>query len=321
MESLRLAGADVLEDMLLQFDETVFKWLLKDRTTGKNIIWGTSDYEDKGRGYGAKDEVKIPLITGANSGFIQPRVLKAREQQTGRTRSNAEVFTPSWICNAQNNLIDEAWFGRKDPFNTTSEDDKEWHAVREKIVFPDTEGHTWQDYVSENRLEITCGEAPYLASRYDAVTGEPITDIMERIGLLDRKLRIVNENTDNEEDWLKWAYKAYQGTYAYEMQGDSLLIARENLLLTFADNKFYKFGTEATVDELRKIALILSWNIWQMDGITNCIPFTGKAEEPDVEQMVFGGFEQEQEICDPIPCIIKDWKAKETLEYRSMIKR
>jgi hypothetical protein len=29
----------------------------------------------------------------------------------------AEVFTPSWICNAQNNLIDNTWFGRDNVFN------------------------------------------------------------------------------------------------------------------------------------------------------------------------------------------------------------
>ena len=48
------------------------------------------------------------------------------------------------------------------------------------------------------RLEISCGEAPYLVSRYDTVMGETIP-ISQRIGLLDRKLRVVSENTDTEE--------------------------------------------------------------------------------------------------------------------------
>ena len=95
MESLRLTGADIFEDMLLKFDETVFKWLLKDCTTEKNIIWGTTDYEEKGKGHGAKDKAKIPLITGTNSVCIQPRVLKAREQKKGRTYGIAEIFTHS----------------------------------------------------------------------------------------------------------------------------------------------------------------------------------------------------------------------------------
>lgn len=47
------------------------------------------------------------------------------------------------------------------------------------------------------RLEISCGEAPYLVSRYDSVTGKTIK-IKNRIGLLDRKLRIVSENIEEE---------------------------------------------------------------------------------------------------------------------------
>lgn len=57
--------------------------------------------------------------------------------------------------------------------------------------------------MDSKRLEITCGEAPYIVSRYDAATGE-IIPIERRIGILDRKLRVVNENTETEEDWLFW---------------------------------------------------------------------------------------------------------------------
>ncbi len=53
----------------------------------------------------------------------------------------------------------------------------------------------WEDYIDSKRLEITYGEAPYLVSRYDASTGEMI-DIHKRIGILDRKLRVVNENVN-----------------------------------------------------------------------------------------------------------------------------
>ena len=51
-------------------------------------------------------------------------------------------------------------------------------------------------------------EAPFLASRYDVETGE-VLPVSERIGLLDRKLRAVNENTRTEEEWLKWAFRAF----------------------------------------------------------------------------------------------------------------
>ena len=57
------------------------------------------------------------------------------------------------------------------------------------------------------RIEITCGEAPYIASRYDTTTGEQIP-IMKRTGLLNRKLRIASEITSEEEKWLREALRA-----------------------------------------------------------------------------------------------------------------
>ena len=92
-------------------------------------------------------------------------------------------------------------------------------------------------------MEITCGEAPYLVSRYDTVTGKPIK-VQKRIGLLDRKLRVINENVDDASDWFLWVKKAYQSIYGYEYQGDNLLLARKNLLLTFVDNMVYKFDRQ-----------------------------------------------------------------------------
>lgn len=73
----------------------------------------------------------------------------------------------------------------------------------------------WQKYVSLRILEITCGEAPLLVTRYDTTTGEPLL-ISERTGILDRKLQAIQ--TDDEETWIKWAYKAYESTYGYEFQ-------------------------------------------------------------------------------------------------------
>jgi hypothetical protein len=185
---------DIKED---SWSKKVLANLLIDRTTGANIIWATDDYEALGIDYYEKNEIMPELTTGDYSEVIQPRSLKSKQDQTIRTKDMAEVYTPSWVCNEQNNLIDEAWFERKNVFNKS--DDKSWIVTKEKIVFP--KGKNWKDYVDEKRLEITCGEAPYLVSRYDTVTGEPI-EVEKRIGLLDRKLRIVNENTTSEEEWL-----------------------------------------------------------------------------------------------------------------------
>ena len=102
---------DVIEEDIALYSRELLDILLKDRTTNKNIIWATSDYISYGESYTATEHIDANLITGAHSKLIQPRVAKAHEQKNSRTRDKAEVFTPSWICNAQNNLVDEHWFG------------------------------------------------------------------------------------------------------------------------------------------------------------------------------------------------------------------
>ena len=67
---------------------------------------------------------------------------------------------------------------------------------------------------------------------------------------------------------------AYQNTYGYELQVDNLIIARINLLLSFIEYYKYKWDCMPTNKELEEIINIITWNVWQMDGITNTIPNT-----------------------------------------------
>lgn len=312
---------DIFEEDIAQYSLNLLEILLKDRTTNQNIIWATNDYSEYGFSYNAKEQIYSFLIIGSHSKIIQPRVAKSHDAKNSRTRDKAEVFTPSWICNAQNNLIDEQWFGRNNVFNTQSEN--KWIVNPDKIVFSNDKNHTWQDYVDARRMEITCGEAPYLVSRYDTVSGNPI-DLLSRIGLLDRKLRIVTENTENESDWLKWAYRAFESTYGYEFQGDNLLLARENLLYTFIDYMRYALNRTPTLEELKKVANIISWNIWQMDGFTYSPPFNDFDEETSMFTMNLleldnsGTTHVNRKSQDR--CKIKDWRSKKIFEYYSLIK-
>lgn len=312
---------DIFEEDIAQYSLNLLEILLKDRTTNQNIIWATNDYSEYGFSYNAKEQIYSFLIIGSHSKIIQPRVAKSHDAKNSRTRDKAEVFTPSWICNAQNNLIDEQWFGRNNVFNTQSEN--KWIVNPDKIVFSNDKNHTWQDYVDARRMEITCGEAPYLVSRYDTVSGNPI-DLLSRIGLLDRKLRIVTENTENESDWLKWAYRAFESTYGYEFQGDNLLLARENLLYTFIDYMRYALNRTPTLEELKKVANIISWNIWQMDGFTYSPPFSDFDEETSMFTMNLleldnsGTTQVNRKSQDR--CKIKDWRSKKIFEYYSLIK-
>ena len=270
-------SADVQETTLAELDKNILLILLKDRSTGKNILWATDDYKDLGIGFAADDEITLPAITGTHGNLIKPRALKSKEEQGARTRNMAEVFTPLWICNKQNNLADNAWFGRENVFNT--ENGTDWQATEGKIAFPSEDGADgWRAYIGSKRLEITCGEAPYLASRYDTLTGE-ILPLEKRIGLLDRKLRVINERTRNFKDkarakkrWLELATLAVRSIYGFEWAGDNILLARENLLFTVADYYAAKFDDALDTDNLEKFAEIISWNIWQMDGLKAVVP-------------------------------------------------
>ena len=71
-----------------------------------------------------------------------------------------------------------------------------------------------------------------------------------RIGLLDRKLRVVSENTETTGEWLKAAQSAYQSIYGFEWQGDNLILAREALLYTFLDYYRAKFGKDPLMEYL-----------------------------------------------------------------------
>lgn len=272
-----MVTADVKENSLLCFDKNILTLLLKDRSSGKNIIWATDDYEQLGAGYAADDELTLAAITGEHGDIIRPRALKSKEEQGLRTRNMAEVFTPLWICNKMNNLADNDWFGRENAFN--SENGTSWQASEGKVAFPGEQGADgWKAYLSSKRLEITCGEAPYLASRYDTMTGE-LVPLAQRIGLLDRKLRVINERTRNLKDkqraqkrWLELAKQALQSIYGFEWAGDNVLLARENLLFTLNDYYAEKFAEQLSIEALEHFAEIISWNIWQMDGLKTVLP-------------------------------------------------
>ena len=124
---------DVKEEKLLSIDIELLNILLKDNSSSKNIIWATADYQQNGIGFEFESEITINKITGRYKDLIKPRSRKSKEEKETRARNNAEVFTPSWICNEQNNLTDEAWFGRKNIFNVSS--DKKWITNYNKIEF------------------------------------------------------------------------------------------------------------------------------------------------------------------------------------------
>lgn len=333
-------GSGFIESFDSRYPTRILETLLQDRTTGRNIIWADNEYEALGEGYMGDDEITVEKITGLSSGVIKPRIAKEQEHQSKRTKSRAEVFTPSWLCNQMNNDIDAAWFGVRDVFNI--EDNQAWHTGQEPIIFPKKKGYGWHAYVESPRLEITCGEAPFVCSRYDTVTGETLP-VERRIGFLDRKLRVVSEKTKTRKEWVRWALAALKSSYGFEYQGDNLLLARINVFETFCEHLYERWGMGITDDELDQAAWIVSWNFWQMNGFTCAVP-TNKMDA--IAQSTLFGFEEpvpeplqptlfdlldessfdkstqeekEEESGETVPfCIIYDWQENEPFEFQVM---
>lgn len=319
---------DINETNVLKDYPEILDILLYDQTTKSNIIWATDNYSKRGPKYQIDEKITSNLI---NSKFkiIKPRVEKSKAEQVKRSRNNAEVFTPSWIINKQNNLVDNAWFEKENVFNIENEDNT-WTSTN-KVEFDEL--HKWEDYVTNISLEICCGEAPYIVSRYDAITGKEIL-LNNRVGLLDRKLRVINENAKNDDEWLEYTFKALKSVYGYELQGDNLLIARENILLDFIDYYVNRFNKGPDKEILTKTATIISWNIWQMDGLKLVVPFTCHNEKKEYYQPdLFGENEEEKaEICpgcktnDPKKhngkrCYIMDWEKNKKIKFISLMWR
>lgn len=261
---------DFVEGKIRELKVANKKGEFEDLVINDKIIFATEGY--RGKGFDSpveKEDIEL----------IVPRSQKAKAEQKARTKEKAEVFTPSWVCNLQNNLLDNALDYLDTPFNTT--ESKNW-TPSVKIKFKTSQD--WKRYVLGRRLEITCGEGPYLFSPYDTVSGKPIPvrdkkNRFARIGVLDRKFRVISENLDKEdkEGWINWALAACASTFGYEWQGDNLYLARANMVDTFADYYLDRFSEYPSEELLKEVAEIASWNLWQMDGLKQVVPASCEA--------------------------------------------
>lgn len=306
-----------------ELDDSVLEILLQDKTTRRNIKWATDSYEIFGARYMPDEPICLDQIKYPHHCVIRPRQMKSRIDQLNRSKKNAEVFTPVWICNAQNNLVDNAWFNRKHVFNVETKSG--WRVVSTPVVFP--EGKTWVDYVKSTRLEVSCGEAPYIVSRCDVVTGETIP-VHRRIGMLDRKLRVISENIFDQQNWLFWAGEALKSVYGYDWQGDNVVLARCNVLHSVCDWFKAKFNASIPEDVVLEFAKIIAWNIWQMDGIKCVVPNSCENYTRIVDTL-FGAV-SEAKRCDGcnkktienhngIYCKIMDWEKHKPILFKDLM--
>ena len=289
---------------------SVLSALLRDRSTPnstKSIIWATAAYANHGVGYAGSDQMTVDTVRHLVSmGELIPRCEKDAATQQRRTADKAEVFTPSWLCNSMINGVEECLFEGRHPFNDETDETggKRGWKTKTAPIFGKTsdekggknddgdgsDSADWHEYVSKLCLEITCGEAPYLTSRYDTVTNKPI-DIEDRIGFFDRKIRVIMENAGSTAERRHAIDKALSSIYGFEYQGDNLFLARMNMLLTWheavviIDESHNRFDDGwDDIDDMVEAANTISKNIVQMDGITLTVPQREQGgEEPTVE--------------------------------------
>lgn len=307
-----LSEIDIREN-LLRSKGRVLDILLTDQTKStkkkpSNIIWATDSYQyPNKKDFAPNKPILKEQITGLNGKRIQPRAAKSKEEQLRRTKDKAEVFTPLRVVAEMNK------------------------AAANNLNL--SENHSWLDFISTKWLEITCGEAPYIASRYDPTSAkQAIVPLKKRVGFLDLKMQVINKHVSDRDDWLSHAEIALKSCYGYEWQGDNLLIARENILLTMNDFYFDKFHRNLTVAHLEKFAEIISWNIFQMDGLNYTIPMTRVVEKRKVIEDGSGMFtaemlgEEKREYTVEVKkegrkVKIMDWEAGKTIKFASLIEK
>lgn len=203
--------------------------------------------------------------------YLIPRALKSKHEKEERTSKKAEVFTPLNIIDKMVDVIDNDMSKIQTDFD---------------------------NYIDTTILEITCGEAPFITTRYDPITGNMI-GLYNRVGCLDRKLQFLNKHNFSEENWYAIAIRIAKSIYGYEYQADSLLIARLNVLYDFIE--FYNDVFHRALPEymIYQLSEIIVWNLFQMDGLTYCIPQHDVVQDRKTKNRI---------AINGIPTKIMNWK-------------
>lgn len=312
-----LSKIDIREN-ILRAKGRVLDILLSDKTKStkkypKNIIWATDSYAHFGKKYTPRQPILKEQITGLSGKLIQPRASKHKTEQTKRTKDKAEVFTPLSVVSEMNKVVEQ------------------------NLHLPDN--HTWQDFVKATWLEITCGEAPFIAGRYNPTSiRQVVIKPHNRVGFLDSKLKVIDKRVNDKEDWLYHAEIALKACYGYEWQGDNLLIARENILLTMNDFYHEKFNKNLDIAHLEIFAEIIAWNIFQMDGLKYVIPMSchkvNKPKEVQLQLIDLENIDKSKQIQECPGCKenspfthtgkyvkIMDWQKNKPIKFVDLISR
>ena len=67
------------------------------------------------------------------------------------------------------------------------------------------------------------------------------------------------------------------------------------------------------IEEIKKITNIIIWNLWQMDGLSGCVPLI-KFEK----NLQLTLFEEENEEIEKIECKIYNWRDNNSILFNSL---
>lgn len=230
------------QSMLQEIDESVLETLLTDKSTRRPLVWPSGPNH--------------PAAWMSREDFLRPQ-LAAEDPQA----EQAEFL--EW--NRKLNTLDAAWFGHEPAFNEESA--QGWQTLSEPVAFDDP--FHWKKYVTRPVFLFQAGHGQALVFRPFAQGAEPM-QYGKRMGILDRRLRIISENTREESEWLRWAESALQSLYGTDVSPLAIFQARLSALVAVREAYAQRFGGQLPVREEKYMVTTLCWNLFQMDPRTGC---------------------------------------------------
>jgi hypothetical protein len=193
--------------------------------------------------------LNIPLIE--NSTNYQYRWEKNVLDQINKTKRDGEVYTPNDIITRMNRIII--------PLNN------------DEILYDIS-------FKREQFMESCCGLAPFINNRFDQNTGQ-INPIKDRNGIFDLKMKQFDKLKTHKPYLFFSNIKTILKTlYAYEYDNEVLMLCRYTMrdsIKDYYEQYFSNFEiTYYGKDYYKEIENIISWNFFNMDTTTNCIPNT-----------------------------------------------
>ena len=86
--------------------------LLKDKSTGKNIIWSRDPPEELQtvmyEPVTDRSQITTQQLGLTHYEVVLPRMMK--QTDTAAAHAQKGVFSPAWVCNKMNNALDADWF-------------------------------------------------------------------------------------------------------------------------------------------------------------------------------------------------------------------